>query len=305
MPDAGELFPRSAIRAALAREAYHRGEVRLIDGELRGYRWLVASPEGVFAVRLDHVKKVIFGRFFGICRHGDALLLFEKCADRGEVVPFGRIVRLDIANDTLSAPAVLATGLDNQCHQLTVIDGHICVVDTANQAIARFSLDGRPLDVRRPLPPGQPGDTSGAYLHMNSIARIGDRIALMLHNGNARPEKQSELAWLDRDWVLRERHPIPGHSCHDIVEDERGVLWHSASMSGEVIGSDGARVKITDEMMTRGIAITPEAMIVGMSTFGPRHIRDRLRGGVVVLDRSFNRQAELEIPGAPTDIIAL
>lgn len=305
MSETAQLLSRSAIRVALAREAYGRGESRIADPNIAEYRWLVASPEGIFGVTPDSAKKVIYGRFFGICRHHDMLYLFEKCAPRGETAPWGRIVRFELAGGRLTAPAAIANGLDNQCHQIAVIDGLLCVVDTANQAIRRFTLDGGAVDVLRPLPPGLPGDASGAYLHINAIAKVGDRIAIMLHNGSARPLKNSELAWLDSSWKLVARDSLPGHSCHDIVEDERGILWHSASMSGEIIGSDGTRVKITDAMMTRGIAFTKDAVIVGMSTFGPRHVRDELRGGLVILDRDLSRKTEISIHGAPTDIVAL
>lgn len=305
MSPPGPLFPKSAIKVALARAAYARGEVRVADGDVRGFTWLVASPQGVFAVRREGVKPALFGHFFGICRDGDQFYLFERCAPRGEAEPLGRLLRLTIADGMLTAPAVLATGLDNGCHQVRVIDGAICVVDTGNQAIRRFALDGREIDVQRPLPPGIPGNRSGAYCHINAIAAIGDRLAIMLHNGSILPEKHSELAWLRRDWTLIGRESVPGHSCHDIVADERGVLWHSASMSGEIISSEGVRVKIADDLMTRGICFTPDAVIVGKSTFGPRHTRDRLRGAVVILDRAFNRIADLELRGAPTDIVAL
>jgi hypothetical protein len=306
MSETAQPLPKRAIREALARGAYERGEVRIADPDVRGYTWLVASPQGVFAVAPDNAKTAIYGWFFGICRHHDTIFLFENCGPRGGTIPMGRLVRLELASGRLATPTVLATGLHGNCHQIAVIDRLICVVDTPNQAILRFTLDGSPVDVQRPFPPAPPNDRTGAYLHLNAIAQIGDRIAMMLHNGKAIPEKPSELAWLNRDWTIQERQPLPGHSCHDILEDERGVLWHTASMSGEIIGSDGTRVKITDEMMTRGLAITSDATIVGVSRFGPRHIRDTLRGGgVVILDRDFSRRAEITLRGAPTDIMAL
>ncbi len=305
MSGTAPLLPHREIREALARDKYLRNEVRIADPDVTGYTWLVASPQGVFAVSKEAAKTVIFGRFFGICRHESSLYLFETCGSRGGTDQMGRIVRLRLSDGRLARPEVLATGLDDNCHQLAVIDGYLCVVDTANQAILRYALDGRPVDVKRPFPPARPDDRSGAYLHLNAIAKVGDRIGLMLHNGRALPEKMSELAWLDGDWSVLERLSLPGYSCHDIVEDERGVLWHSASMSGEIMSSQGARALITGEMMTRGISITPDAVIVGMSTFGPRHVRDKLRGAVVILDRNLNRLTEITLIGAPTDIIAL
>lgn len=315
MPHAERLAAKSALREAMARDAYARREVRIADPDLAGQTWLVASHRGVFAIAAGSAtsaspvpgsaKTVLHGWFFGLCRHRDALYLFENCGHRDRTVPMGRIIRLDLASDLLSAPTVLVTGLHANCHQIAVVDGLLCVLDTANQAILRFTLDGEAVDVQRPFAAAPSHDTSGAYLHINAVAAVGDRIAIMLHNGKAIPEKTSELAWLDRDWRLIERQPLPGHSCHDIVEDERGMLWHCDSMAGDIIASDGARAHVSDTLMTRGFAITPAAIIVGTSTFGPRHLRSKLRGGVVILDRALERRTTMTLDGSPTDIIAL
>ena len=294
-----------AVKAALARAAYDRDEVRIVDRDLADCHWLVTSPQGVFAVGAGGVKTVLYGWFFGICRDGDTLYLFENCARRDRSAALGRIVRIALVGDRLGDATVLAKGLHANCHQVALIDGLLCLVDTDNQAIRRFTTDGTAVDVQRPFPAAEPSDTSGAYLHLNAIAQVGNRIAILLHNGKAIPEKLSELAWLDHDWRVVERVPLPGHSCHDIVADEHGVLWHSASMSGEIIASDGRRIAITPDLMTRGIAFAHDAVLVGISGFGPRHIRDTLRGGLVLFDRDFNRRAEFTVQSAPTDMIAL
>ena len=303
---ASTLLDERQLRAALARDKYDRREFRITDSALAGFDWLVASPQGIFAVSKEHAKTVIHGWFFGLWRDGDTLYLFENCAHRNHAEAMGRLVRITIVDGHLTAPLVLANGLDNNCHQVALIDGLVCVVDTANQAIRRFTTDGTPVDVRHPLPPIQDtGDSITDYHHINAIAKIGQRIAIMLHNGRLPPPATSELAWLDATWTLIERQPLPGHSCHDIVEDGNGVLWHCDSMAGDLIGSDGTRIHISDDLMTRGIAFSDDAILIGTSTFGPRHLRHKLRGAVVVLDRSFARQTVIDLPGAPTDIIAL
>jgi hypothetical protein len=310
MSDIDRLAAKSALREAMARDAYARGEVRIADPDLAGQTWLVASHRGLFAITADggvgaSVKTIVYGWFFGLYRHDTALYVFENCGHRDRSVPMGRIVRFDLAGARLAAPEVLVTGLHTNCHQIAVVDGLLCVLDTANQAILRFTLDGGEVDVRRPFAPAPPYDTSGAYLHINAIANVGDRTAIMLHNGKAIPEKTSELAWLDRDWRVFERQPLPGHSCHDIVADERGILWHCDSMAGDIIAADGTRAHITDTLMTRGLSITPDAIIVGMSSFGPRHLRSNLHGGVMILDRALERRTTMILGGSPTDIIAL
>jgi hypothetical protein len=296
----------SEIRGALARLAYNRGDVRVADPDLAGWDWLAGTHRGVFAVAADRFKLVLRGWYFGLCRHNDRLYAFENCGHREQGSNTGRIIQLDIVDSSLAAPRVLVAGLHNNCHQVAVIDGLLCVVDTANQAIRRYRLDGTVVDIQRPFPVAPLTDQTGAYLHINTIAKVGNRIGLVLHNGKALPLKNSEVAWLDENWAVIEREFLPGHSCHDIVEDEDGRLWHSLSRDGDIMRSDGTHIHITDDKMTRGIALKPETMAVGISTFGPRHLRGTLNGNVVVLDRNdFTRLHDIEMPAAPADIIAI
>ena len=300
------MASNSAIRAALAGSAYDRGDVRIVDPDLSGWDWLATTHRGVFAVANGRIKLVLHGWFFGLCRDGDRLYVFENCGHRDLGSDRGRIVRFDIAGTTLTEPSILVTGLHNNCHQLAVIDEKLCLVDTANQTIRRYALDGETVDIKRPFPVAPPSDRTGAYLHINTIARVGDRIGLVLHNGKALPEKHSEVAWLDADWSVIDRRPLPGHHCHDLVEDEAGRLWHSLSREGDVMRSDGVVVRITGDKMTRGIALRPDTMAVGISTFGPRHLRGTLNGNVVVLDRTdFRKLHDMAMPAAPADIIAI
>lgn len=305
MAETFKLEIHRAIRTAIVRDSYDNDRVRIVDPDIQVFDWLVATHKGLFAVNLNDAKRVAYGWFFGICRHGQDLFLFENCAQRDRTVALGRIVKMTMAAGKLSEPVVLVKGLDANCHQIKIIDGLICVVDTANQAILRFALDGTSVDIKTPFPVTPPTDRSGTHLHINSIAQIGERIAIMLHNGKALPQKSSELAWLDAGWNLRERIPLDGHCCHDIVEDETGAIWHSASMTGELMSSSGRRLKIDSDRMTRGLALSPDTVIVGVSSFGPRQNRDALPGAVVILDRAFNRLAEIELGGPPADIVAI
>ena len=305
MAETFELETRRAIRTALVRDSYHNDRIRIVDPDIQGFDWLVATHKGLFAVTLGHAKLVAHGWFFGLCRHGRDLYIFENCALRDRTLALGRLMKMTMAAGALSEPVVLAKGLDANCHQIEVIDGLLCVVDTANQAILRFTLEGSLLDIKTPFPVTPATDRSGDHLHINSIAQIGDRIAIMLHNGKAIPEKCSALAWLDADWNLQQRMPLDGRHCHDIVEDETGAVWHSASMTGELMSSDGRRVKIDSDRMTRGLAMSADSVIVGVSSFGPRKNRDTLCGAVVILDRAFNRLGEIELGGPPADIVAI
>ncbi|HCF25118.1 MULTISPECIES: hypothetical protein [unclassified Novosphingobium] len=296
---------KRAIRQALATRSYQTDSVRIVDHDISGWRWIVASHNGVFAAAPGKWKTLIHGWFFGICRDRDSLYLFENCGRHDRTLNLGRLIRIGLAGGQLGEAMVLAKGLDGNCHQVRVIDDLICVVDTANQAVLRFSLGGAPVDIKRPFPIASPDDRSGAYLHINSIGRIGGRLVLMLHNGKAIPQKRSELAWLDDQWQVTERSFIEGHQCHDLLTDSHGTLWHSASASGEIIASDGRRAKVHDSMMTRALAFNGEMLAVGLSIFSERHLRDGLRGGLAILNRELEPLELLDLPGSPTDIVGL
>ncbi len=293
-----------AIRAALARQAYDSDTVRLRATDLRGSECLVASRQGLFAASRDGAHLVAHGFFFGLHRHGDTLFAFEACDIPSTDSARGRILALTLKGGHLAGARVIATGLDNQCHQLAVIDDLLCLVDTANQLIRRFTLEGAPVDIRTPLPPVRRGESGGDYRHINSIARVSGGVALMLHNGAGAGERASQLAWLDSDWTVARLETLAGYGCHDIVEDVSGTLWHCGSRDGELLRSDGPPIRVSAKM-TRGLALGRDGLIVGTSEFGPRARRTELTGSVIFLDRDHRPIRELPLGGAPTDIIAI
>ena len=296
---------RRAIRVSLARESYAQGTVRIASSDLRDYWWLVTTHRGLFAVSPGGIELVSHGWYFGIVRHENHIYLYENCGLRDRTANMGRIVQLDWDGGQLSNPRVLVTGLHGNGHQLKVIGGLLCLVDTANQRVQRFTLGGKPVDSKSPLQVAPPTDTSGAYHHINSLVEVDGRIALLLHNGKAPTPRKSELVWLDRDWNLTNRQVIDGCMCHDIVADEQGTLWHSASASGEVINDKGRRINLSDSLMTRALAFCQGHLLVGLSSFGVRQIRDGLAGEVAVLDPEGKEMARFDVPAGPADVVAL
>lgn len=293
-----------AIRAALAHQAYATDRVRLCATDLHGFECLVASRQGLFAAHRGGAQMVAHGFFFGLHRHGDTVFAFEACDVPSTASARGRILALTLADRQIAGARVIARGLDNACHQLAVIDDLICLVDTANQVIRRFALDGTPFDVCAPLAPVRRGEGGAGYHHINSIARVRGGVVLMLHNGADDAQRPSALAWLDPDWTVRRIEPLAGYGCHDIVEDSAGVLWHCGSRDGELLRSDGPPIRVSARM-TRGLALGRDGLIVGTSVLGPRAQRTELSGSVIFLDREHRHISEITLAGAPTDIIAI
>ena len=287
-----------AIRRALAREAYRQGRIRIISTAIAGFDCLAATRQGLFAVAPDRVEPILHGLFFGTAWHSDHIYIFEACDAPASRSSMGRILRFRVDDGHLTESAILVTGLDNQCHQIAVIDGLLHIVDTANQRVLRYGLDGAAREAIDPFP-DDPG-----YRHINSITTIGDQIALLLHNGAGGEARPSELALFDRQWRLLDRCTIVGHGCHDIWTDSHGTIWHCGSLAGELVSQDGERIDLGNAM-TRGVAQLGDRIVVGTSLFGSRGERDRLGGSVIWCDENYRPTAELPLPGAPTTLLAL
>lgn len=305
MAHSWEGSTEKAIRMAMARDDYVRDRIALIDGNLTGFRWLVASNNGLFAADLAGHKRIMHGWFFGLARSAEHLFLFQNCGmwNRGE--PLGRILRIGIQDVTLGGAEVVIKALDPQCHQIRLIDEVLCVVDTANQCIRRYSVDGEPIDTIAPFPNLSGPDTPGHYRHINSIARVGDGIAIMCHNCGSDTSRKSAVAWLDSEWTLVREEEIDGHDCHDIAIDHDGSVWHSASKEGAIVSNVGHRIEIASGRMTRGLVLSPDAIAVGSIVVAPRSQRRQSGGEIVIVDRRSGQRTHVRLPASPCDIIAI
>lgn len=292
------MAPPDHLRLALAIQAYAAGTVRLVDRSLAGCSHLVATRRGLFAVSSDGRRLLAYGQFFGITVLDDQIFAFEACDKPGLPTRRGRIIWLRRDGDTIVDVDVLATGLDNGCHQIDVIDDRLCVLDTYNQQIFRYRLDGGDPEMLRPIAGGTANAWSDGYAHVNSLIACGPDILLMLHNGAAKTGRPSEIARLDRDWRLVERLPIDGLGCHGFAVLEDGAVLSCGSLGGELISTRGLKMAVCD-MMTRGLSVGSDEIVVGASAFAAPSERDGLRGAVIFLDRAYRRLASVEMP-APT-----
>jgi hypothetical protein len=290
---------------AMARDDYRQNRIAWIDRDLTGFRWLVSSSRGLYAVDTGGYKPILHGWYFGLARDADHLFIFQNCGMWERSAPLGRIVRIEIKDRSLGNADVLVKDLDTQCHQIRLIDDALCVVDTANQRIRRFTKSGDPIDDIAPFAADSPDADASRYRHINSIARIGDRIAVMCHNGASDVDRKSAIAWLDNDWRLLSEDEIDGHHCHDFAVDQDGSVWSCASREGAIISNDRRRIEIASGRMTRGLVVSAEHIVVGLVTLAPRSERRNTSGDISILDRPTGQVVTTWIPGPPSDITAV
>jgi hypothetical protein len=299
------------IRIALAMRAYLAGSVRLVDHDLSGCSHLVATRHGLFAVDRQTPRLIAHGLFYGLTLRegagaGDGSVYAFEAGDRPRSSSAcGRIVRFHREGDRFAAAEVIATGLDNGCHQIDFVGDRLCVVDTYRQRILCLDPAGDAATVLRPIPGAPAGDWENGYAHVNSIVAHRDDILLMLHNGADRTGRPSEIARLDRDWRLVERIPIDGLGCHNVAVLEDGTLLACGSIEGGLVGPNGSRVPVGG-LMTRGLSVGATEVAVGGSAFASREARDKLgeegEGAVFFLDRDYRPLGRIDMPAPVMEV---
>ncbi|MES3101652.1 hypothetical protein [Sphingomonas faeni] len=301
---------RNTVRYALATQAYRSGTVRLVDPDLSGYEHIVGTRRGLFAANRAGVKLIAYGLFYGLTIHDDMILAFEACDRVHSLSARGRLVRFRREGAHIAAADVIATGLDNGCHQIDIVDGRICVIDTYNQRILRYPLTGGEGEILHPIPGNflrDSGTDDGrddwarGYAHVNSLIACGDAILLMLHNGADKTGRPSEIMRFDRDWRPIAQIPVDGLGCHSFAVLENGAVLTCGSFGGELVSTDGVKVAVCD-MMTRGLSVDAETIVVGGTAFAERNVRDEEQGAILFLDRGYRRQAIVAIPAPPMEI---
>lgn len=261
--------------------------------------YLVASRQGIYAVRRDGWRRLAEGHFFGIVCEGDQVFAFRHLAPR-EGANTGCVVRFEWREGQLREGDILVEGLDYNCHQLDYFDNAYFVVDTFKQRILEFDESWRPVAAHQILPEAERDGPDHA--HLNSIAGETDTVYIMLHN--EKRGRPSEILVLDRAFRERGRRTLPCWGCHDIAPLPDGGLLTCLSPRGAIAVAGGEAVPI-DDCWTRGLAVGPDEIAVGSSLFGKRVMRVLLPGFVTFLDRDYRRTARLYLPAAPTQIRAI
>lgn len=295
-------LPEEALAIALARSAYDSGTIRVAQRALNGRSLLVASRQGLFAADAAGAELLLHGIFFGLTRRGGHFYVFEAGDLPHAPGARGRVIRFAIRDGAIADEAVFVTGLDNGCHQIDWFDDRLWVVDTYRQMLLAFDATGASVDVAQPLSPAARDDWAGGYHHVNSVLASGEHVLLLLHNGQRKTGRASAILALDRALRPVDRWAVGAGECHDLACLPDGTLLLCGTIAGELIASDGRRMRVSAQM-TRGLAVSHDAIAVGGSRPAARENRLRSDGEVVFLTPDWRVETRLAIPAGPTDLL--
>lgn len=308
------------------RLVYRLGLIRVRNRDLAGYTHVVASREGLYAVNGREWMKIMGGVFFGVTiKNGsiycyqahdiyDTGILLSRIQLRGKPLKLrgkllGRIIKLEVENNRIRSESVVVEGLHTNCHQMDFIGEKLHVIDTFCQRILRFNEDFELEEEFYPLGdefanyktgPDRYIVPGGKYVHINSIVAEQGSIYLLLQNGLANG-KFSELVQTDENFEVKNKFTVPGAGCHNVVFLEDGEWLVCDSRGGNLVNRHGVVVHV-GELLTRGLSVDKEVVVVGESGYATRLGRRYVPGNVHFFDRSYNRLSSLRLPAAPTDI---
>lgn len=276
---------------------YEQDQFVLLTPSLAGYSHIMVGPGGLFAVNSDGFTKLADGSFFGLSIDRNHIYCFEALGGRYTLWPHrGRILKLTVDEEKIVSVSVVLKGLPNGCHQIDLVGSDLYICDTHYSRLIKVNLVSRDCYAYSPWGNVNFQDYAAGYPHMNSVVGMDNLLHLMLHNGSANSDRNSQIAELcPETGKLISIRSLAGRSCHNIVflEDKSMVICDSEA--GAL--SDGQReiVKLGD-MFTRGLSIDSESVVVGLSQFARNDTRMNLGGEIVFLDRSYREKARIVLP---------
>src|SRR5688572_2448629 len=260
-----------------------RHGVRVMRPGVRGYTHVIASRAGLFVAGRSSWKRVLRGRFFGATVKGRAIYCFQARSRSGRT-DTGRILRLEMADGRITGSRVVASGFDDECHQIDFIGDTLHVVDCANARILQVQPATGEWTAHYPL--GRlDRHTAMSESHMNSLAgRPDGTMWLLLHN---MAKRHSEVLVLDRAFAIQRRFSVDAGSAHNIVfTDDDADYLIADSYGGRLISARGVVIDDTDGLaVVRGISLDDDVCVVGESFFVARDARQTGAGRIHAYDR--------------------
>lgn len=171
---------------------------------------------------------------------------------------------------------------NDHIHQMTYANGGIYVANTFYNSVTYQTLDG---SVRQEYHfYNSNTDTN----HVNSVFPCGDLVLVMLHNFKQRSQVWVMEHDLRRGFTPRHVIHLADPSCHNVFVDDRH-LYYCASGSRRFIVVDYRKHRIVKDILasghTKGLSVTDNHLVIGVSEHAEREARRASRGQLLVLDR--------------------
>jgi len=265
---------------------------------------LVSTVQSVLAIDLHTARYEVLDRgrgiYYGIARRSGPPMVAarrEGMAHGGR--PSGGAVLLTL--DTSGPPtAALDPPIPlRDVHQMIDHDGNTLIVCSRDEQIVIHTPDDRWLRWN-PIP-----ESVDDAHHVNSILVADGIVHLLAHNWD-QPSEVHRYRWPAHGFAAFGPGPTPqvelelldsttiGNMAHGIWPGSDSLAVAS-SAEGLIRWSDGRSVRVGG--FTRGLAVTPDRIVVGRSLDAPRDERATADADLAVFDRSWNHLRDIILPG--------
>lgn len=261
--------------------------------------YLISTKRGLYGLGPRGLVWLLAGQFYGLSRHGDRWYAFRKIAPGA-----GQLLSFAFDGQKASQTCLLLEGLSEGCHQIDFLGETLLVADTYHNRLLRFEFEGerlRPTGTFYPPGPLDEGRESPNYAHLNSLWHGDGTLCVLFHNETSKTGRHSEIVTLDDEFRIVRRQVTPAGNAHNILR-YRGKPLYCDSTAGTLCW-DGQIVHRTHQF-TRGLSITADYIAVGRAEYGKRQCREKLHGGVDILDHRFQLVESLDLPGMVQEIRA-
>jgi hypothetical protein len=241
------------------------------------------------------------GEYYGLTWRADALLIAHSHVSNAELLTHEELVKADrgevvsyAADGTVlgRTPRRLFLG-----HQIEWVDDRLLAVDTGRERLSVYGANG---DLIRDVAlGGNDWDLSADGRlghHFNSVHRSGDRVWVVAHN-HERPSEVWELSWPSLELI--DVHVTTTSWAHNAWEGALGLVICDSRSGGLHEVHSGETIWAAEEdVITRGLAVGTDHLLIGRSEPSGRHGRLVSDGGLWVVDRkTLATVEEFRFPG--------
>ena len=262
--------------------------------EIKG-TFLVSTQNGLYLLKNNKLYFLISGEYYGISIYQNSLFVYEK------LINHGRILKIYFRNDfNLETNAeILLDKVPHGCHQIDILDHFLYITDTYNNGIIKYDINSEKFEEYYPLGKLKIGRSSINYGHINSIYFFNENAFLIAHNETLKTKRKSDIIVTDMNFNIIKTIRTDSSNAHNIIVTESNML-HCDSI-GLSLKDNGVPV-FKDELLTRGLSMSEDLIVIGGSGITKRILRPFAKGKLYFINRNYKLLNSVIFPASVTEI---
>ena len=206
------------------------------------------------------------GEYYGLTWRRGAILVGHSRVNNEDLLTNADLQAADRGDVTSHSGGSVVDGTPRRlflAHQIEWVDDRLLVVDTGRERLSAYAYDGTLIqDVSLGSHDWALGPDGLRGHHFNSVHRSGDRVWVVAHNYDD-PSEIWELTWPGLELI--KVHPTGAAWAHNTWDGELGLVTCDSRFGRlhEVGSGETIWTADEDEVLTRGLAVSPDHLFIG------------------------------------------